>query len=118
MSETEGCHLIWKRSFNKKTGYPQIRLLEPNEKKMNLYHAINPGHILYAICNDVPLNRQEERFQISHLCHVKTCILPEHLNYEPEVVNKQRNRCAKSRKCTSHFIKDAIRDEHYPPCVL
>ena len=40
--------------------------------------------------------------EASHLCHVKTCILPEHIAFEPHAVNNERKICTKQQMCIGH----------------
>ena len=50
-----------------------------------------------------------ELLEISHLCHKKLCINPEHLVLEAHMVNMSRAHC---------FIHGACSLEHSPPCIL
>jgi len=38
-------------------------------------------------------------YEISHLCHERRCVNPEHLTYEPKLANQQRQECLKFSMC-------------------
>ena len=40
--------------------------------------------------------------EVSHLCHVKSCCLKDHLTLESPSVNSTRKQCLKSKKCLGH----------------
>ena len=40
---------------------------------------------------------------VSHLCHVKLCIQPAHLSYEPQAVNNSRKSCVLNGECSGHY---------------
>jgi len=42
------------------------------------------------------------KLHVSHLCHNKLCITPNHLSYEPQKINNQRNSCKLNGECTGH----------------
>ena len=93
-------HVIWKPPPNAKTGYPELKLHPPLAERFNIFSAKNPGHILYIFENNIILNRFN--YEMSHLCHIKTCINPNHLSYEPKWMNSVRRNCAKTRNCSGH----------------
>ena len=60
--------------------------------------------------------QMEEGMETSHLCHIKHCINPEHLNAEPHHINNNRQTCVNYRIelsdnsfCTGHG--------DYPRCI-
>lgn len=40
--------------------------------------------------------------QVSHLCHVKNCVLKEHLTMESASLNNSRKKCVESQVCLGH----------------
>lgn len=44
----------------------------------------------------------ETSLHVSHLCHNKLCISPNHLSYEPPSVNLSRNCCRLDGECKGH----------------
>jgi hypothetical protein len=51
---------------------------------------------------------------ISHLCHNKVCVLPEHLSHEPGWVNQRRRYCVNKGHCIGHEYPNG----NYPDCLL
>ena len=47
---------------------------------------------------------------LSHLCHKKLCVTPDHLVLEPLMINLQHRRCKVSRRCQGHGP--------YRPCLI
>ncbi len=66
-SHPEGDCVIWDASVNS-AGYPQVKLGK-NFKNLFSDKPFSPAGVVYAIHNNVSLNRAN--YQISHLCHVK-----------------------------------------------
>ena len=96
-------HIIWQKCTSA-DGYPRIRLGKDVEKKLGMTAAVNPANVMYACANKVQLCKQN--YHVSHLCHYKLCINPAHLNYEPDHVNCQRDKCQKNKKCVLHYVID------------
>lgn len=46
-----------------------------------------------------PLNWEND---VSHLCHLRSCADPKHLNLESHKINLNRNQCVKAKKCFTH----------------
>ena len=40
--------------------------------------------------------------QVSHLCHIKNCVLQEHLTMESAALNNSRKKCAQAQVCLGH----------------
>ena len=54
--------------------------------------------------------------EVSHLCHNKACIKPEHMTTEPNLINMARNACASVRK--SRGINNfGFGHQSYPNCT-
>ena len=47
---------------------------------------------------------------VSHLCHLQSCVDPNHLNSEKPYVNLNRKECLKNKICHSHGSE--------PDCIL
>ena len=47
---------------------------------------------------------------ISHLCHLRSCVKLTHLNAETRKINNQRKNCVKSKKCFGH--------DNQPDCLF
>ena len=47
---------------------------------------------------------------ISHCCHEKLCVNPEHVSHEEHEVNMDREDCKEFKKCIGHG--------NYKPCVF
>ena len=49
--------------------------------------------------------------EASHLCHNKTCVLSEHIVFEPPSINTDRKRCARRKVCMGH-------GPNHPDCLV
>ena len=56
--------------------------------------------LAYWVSKDFPA--LEDGKNTSHLCHLNSCALPEHLTYESASVNNSRKKCALLRQCSGH----------------
>ena len=52
---------------------------------------------------------QDHILHVSHLCHTKRCINPDHLVLEANIINSERTTCASQGVCTGR---------HQPPCMF
>ena len=54
----------------------------------------------------------DPKITVSHRCHNTLCVAPEHLSYEPSIINSNREICKDSipKKCTGHG--------GYPNCIF
>jgi hypothetical protein len=48
--------------------------------------------------------------EVSHLCHNRLCVTPEHLVLEPHLINAERQHCVQQGRCTHHGV--------HPDCLL
>ena len=55
--------------------------------------------LMYYIHNGEPIPRDRH---VSHRCHVRNCITPDHLSLEPQKVNNSRMICKNEGLCTGH----------------
>ena len=107
-------HIVWIGGHNGR-GYPQMRVGKHLETRMGITCMINPAHIMYCLKHGIVLNTPQ--YEISHLCHAKSWINVEHINYEPRHVNKARQvSCAGKLVCTGHDMRDT--GQIFPKCIL
>lgn len=50
------------------------------------------------------------KMHVSHLCHNKLCVRPDHLSYEPQQINNKRLKCKNDGECSGHYA--------YPRCKI
>jgi len=50
-------------------------------------------------------------YTVSHLCHERRCVRPDHLEIETMQINNERNNCVYRGRCESRHIG-------FPPCLL
>lgn len=63
-------------------------------------YSVYRHRLCYYVDNDfVPIPPD---MQISHLCHLKSCCLSEHLCLESASVNNSRKQCASTGTCLGH----------------
>ena len=69
-----------------------------DRKKRTLY-----GHRFAYMLHTEKFDLSEE-FDVSHLCHQKRCINPEHLSFEPPHINQDRQVCRGTHptRCRKH----------------
>ena len=106
-----GCRR-WIRSCGR-SGYPQMKLGRAFYDRFST-QPYNPGHLLYSIQNMKILD--VNGYEMSHICHNKLCIKPEHFSYEPRAINKARDVCHSSNICTSHRTYES--GITYPDCLF
>lgn len=86
------CH-IWKGEIL--GGYPNLRVTFRGKRVRFRVHRL----IYYLSINAEPLDPD---IHVSHLCHNKCCINLQHLSYEPNAINCQRNLCKIGKQCFGH----------------
>ena len=89
-----GC-IVWKKTS---IGYPRMKITIRDEIKPT---NILVHRLVYFICHPSDITRADG-LEVSHLCHNKCCINPNHLNLESKSVNQCRNNCRKFKYCTGH----------------
>jgi hypothetical protein len=111
--EERGDCLMWSQSVNS-SGYPQMRIKLANGAGAyalvhRLVYAIKSGRVLE------PPHPGEMQYEVSHLCHNKTCMRFDHLVYEPKAINSDRRSCKSNGIChrEHHFYRAS-----YPNCII
>ena len=102
-----GSCVIWTGGTSKKRGvyYGQMRVKFPGLIRTKVEYVHRIQFILKS--------RQfqlKTHMHVSHLCHNSLCVTPDHLNYEPKMVNLNRETCKQRGICTQH--------DQYPDCLL
>ena len=59
---------------------------------------------------DFDMNTWDETLSTSHLCHRKSCLEKEHLHLETYEHNRERDECARARRCVGH--------KEMPKCIV
>jgi len=99
--ETHLCHsrhalgcIIWQGGVHRATGYGRLRRCKLFEKTCDLY----AHRVAYMLkCNSVSLplvNDAGKCLEVSHLCHNKLCMEPNHLIVETKGENTARKSCS------------------------
>lgn len=94
-----GCKL-WRTESD----YPKMRVKFPGKGEKTYY-----VHRLVVMIS-LKVKILPDDFEVSHLCHNKSCCNLEHLSLEPHYVNGKRMQCKTQSKCQGH--------DEYPNCLL
>lgn len=95
----------WIGATNKGDGYGHVILsIKGDRMTVNAHRA---AYIAFRRVFILP-------FDISHLCHDKLCMNPDHLSHEPWPVNQGRKRCKTIGECAGH-THDGVK---YEACIL
>ena len=87
---------LWDGAEEDKCGYGLVRITHAGKRlKLRV-------HRLAFYLSQAAVTYLEPSVHVSHLCHNKRCILPEHLSYEPASVNIARNSCRRDGECKGH----------------
>jgi len=87
---------IWRGAHNS-SGYPQAKIRDPITGNLRV---MSVHRVLYSILSGNDLGRHN--YQVSHLCHTKSCLTFRHLIFEPAAINTQRNECKGAGQCGGH----------------
>ena len=99
--EATGCK-NWTKELTR-DGYPVFRTTFRGKRMWVRAHRIT-----YYIAHEcAPI---EAAMHISHICHNKSCVNPQHLNKETQNINNNRNICKREGACHGHF--------GHPQCIL
>lgn len=91
---TSDCH-TWQGRTDA-YGYGEIRF-----KFRGVRLCLKAHRVVFALANPhLPL--QTGSYDVSHLCHNRQCVKPEHLSYEPHSVNNKRLACKNEGECGGH----------------
>lgn len=107
-SSIEGPHSCWickLGGLNRRYSTMTVRF--PNEDSKKTVYSHRLSYMLYNNIFDV-----SSTVHISHRCHNKRCVNPEHLSGEPEHVNQDRQICRGifPTRCKKH--------DPFPECLL
>ena len=95
-----GCH-TWHGEADR-CGYGQFRITFRGARIRLKAHRV-----MFAMAN--PNITLAASMDVSHLCHNKLCVSPEHLSYEPYSINNNRMVCKNEGECHSHHgFKDCM----------
>ncbi len=105
----ENC-IMW-TSDPDRHGYGRKQVTWPNgSKKRERAHRVSYFLHHKLLSSQVPnIDRHGNQIDVSHRCHKKLCINPQHLTLESHSNNMLRNACAKADVCTN---------EHAPPSCI
>lgn len=107
-----GC-IVWTGYTTGRLGqkYGRLRRRFPCDEKSRQYGVHQLALMIHMNILEFP--KTHIKMHVSHLCHNKLCCNPEHLSYEPQSINNNRQNCEPS-KCRHH----SIRDTQYPDCII
>lgn len=88
--------------------YIQTTVLMPGAARKTRVYV----HRLSYIVNTQNFNILQRNMHISHLCHNTHCIKIEHLSYEPQRINNNRQRCKLL------YPKNCLGHGPYPDCIF
>ena len=94
--------IVWQGAL-KACGHGVMKVKFPNGERL-----VRGVHQLMYYCHKHILI-QPEGLEISHLCHVPSCVQVSHLVAEPRQVNASRITCKLEGKCSQ---------THIPPCLF
>ena len=94
-----GC-IIWQRK-TQSSGYPRTTVSIKHRMKST---SVLVHRLVYFICHPSDVNRAAG-LEVSHLCHNKSCVNPDHLLLESRTLNRNRKKCNKWKCCTGHALK-------------
>ena len=84
--------------------YSRVRIFLRGQSTLVLRHRM--AYLIYNQFTPLP-----EHLQVSHLCHLRSCVKTDHLSLEPPAVNNSRKNCNVAKRCSGHA-------PDYPPCVF
>jgi hypothetical protein len=99
----EDC-ILWKGGLNS-DGYGRICILWVDGLKKDC----RAHRLSYMVFHQTLELGQESQMEVSHLCHVKRCVNPNHLVLEPHYSNMSRQACKISKFCLK---------THTPHCIF
>ena len=95
-------------------GHLVINGIEKDEySKVRIYlrgqsYSVNRAKVCYYVDND--FQSLPSNMQLSHLCHVKSCVHPDHITMESASTNNSRKKCFEAKMCLGHpdDVKDCV----------
>lgn len=102
-ADERGC-CLWTGSVDK-DGYGRVRVKWPGG--VSKIHRV--ARVVFRLKlggREVPQSRVSDGrvvpLDVSHLCHQRLCMTPEHLVLEPKAVNSERTHCVRQGHCSHH----------------
>ena len=93
--------MLWAGTLDK-WGYGTIKLRMPDGKRRHSTAHRAAYMLNHHIIDIEKYNKTGSRLEVSHLCHCKSCLNPDHLVLEPGPTNLERKMCKKSGVCIGH----------------
>ena len=117
-TEQNGSHLIYlprvgrmgHSASDNGRGYVTVRLTIPGIKSKSMLVSRAVYICRTARLDLYPGNGMSD-WHVSHTCHRRLCIHPDHLVLEPGHINQGRHSCATEKRCSKNH-------NGYPPCVF
>lgn len=107
-ADNGGCR-VWKGCIDR-YGYGTKRVTWPDGSvKLERVHRVSymAHHRIFR--QDMPHREADGLLEISHICHNKLCIEPNHLVLESHETNCERRSC--------QLVGECVRN-HVPPCIF
>lgn len=103
-----GC-IKWEGALFQPAGYGKVAIQLTN-KRRKYFRVHRLVFLIHHKLQAIPTqNDQGIRVEVSHICHQRLCVKPEHLTLEAHEVNMERLHCKKQGFCTKN---------HQPYCLL
>ena len=103
-----GCILWSGSSDGHGYGRKTVTCCTTGKQKVELAHRV--AYMLHKKVTELPrTNDAGDLMDVSHLCHEKLCINPDHLVFERHSENMSRDACFRLGSCTT---------KHSPSCIL
>ena len=91
-----GC-VFWKHRVNN-MGYPRYALTVAK----GVYCDIPVNRLVFSIMHKDTPECEFDKKDVSHLCHRRNCVNPDHLVLESRQENNARKRCVSKGVCSGH----------------
>ena len=90
-----------------KNGYTKLCYRHPSDGK---WTTVTSGRAVVMVKKEKTIFLDDKK-EASHLCHNKTCVLPEHIVFEDHSINNQRKTCVREGRCIGH-------GPQHPECLV
>lgn len=99
---------VWTKAINKKTGYSVFVVVTRTEGK----HRTGYGHCVSYVIHKGPI---PAGLEVDHLCRVRHCVNPDHLEAVTRKVNIERGTALERRSEQAAAIVECIHGHAYTP---